>query len=729
MTAHRLDLGVGDSHTPGAMGVTGPRWRPACTACGARKGYFQGIPRICTVCREEFFANPAAPHPASQDPTPMADLTTKQRKRLAASQFALPALRKFPIENAAHVRNAAARIEQEKPRLTPAQYGSAKRAIAAAAKRFGITLAPEKKSGDASPKPGMQVVRRRGLHLRFELGPNGAHNVDVMHAGAGAGAVTMSDAAVFTDHPLGIDASAFTDAVQKLVDAEAALAAAPADAADREVLAAAVTKMREEVAEPRWNQIARVGTFKGHPAGPFELTPAVFDNIIANYRTVDRGQVCIDFEHASEADESSGSIPQNGAPAQGWVLDLQNRGEGGLWGLCRFLEPALTYVREGKYRFFSPAIRFGAKHPETGAPIGARLTSVGMVNRPFLRGLQPLAASDAAPGAHVPMSSPQTPHEMMKSMKACMGLHPIATGAAMKQFCADMRDHAKPILEKDRTHATGFQAAGADLGDFVHPLADLIGAPAGMSIGDILDTVEQMIDDAMAAHVEQYHSMGDNEPAPGAGAADTDVAVKLGQAQEQLRTLTREKGAVVTARDAALGDVSKLTLQLSARDARVLELEQTVAARDGELVTMRQAETSRVEGEQTAIVEEAFATYRESHKLTDAHKTMMAITLRQDPKAFFGVYPRVDPAHRHLPITLAADRLPPGGGGGQPPPQPPPGGARPQVQPPGQMRMTPAAMTELATKLMKDKGMGCEDANLLALRVAKGHAANPFVTN
>lgn len=42
----------------------------------------------------------------------MATLTTKKRKALPKSEFALPAERKFPVENKAHAANAKARATQ-----------------------------------------------------------------------------------------------------------------------------------------------------------------------------------------------------------------------------------------------------------------------------------------------------------------------------------------------------------------------------------------------------------------------------------------------------------------------------------------------------------------------------------------------------------------------------------------------------------------------------------------
>lgn len=142
---------------------------------------------------------------------------------------------------------------------------------------------------------------------------------------------------------------------------------------------------------PTWNQIAHHGEFKGHAAGPFRMGDDTFDEIIENFRATKNRRIPVDFEHASEVAASEGSIPHTGAPAQGWVTQLEKRGNQ-LWGLFSWLEPARTYVREGRYPFLSPAIRFRSRDRVTGEPTGARLTSVGLVTQPFLDGMQPLAA-------------------------------------------------------------------------------------------------------------------------------------------------------------------------------------------------------------------------------------------------------------------------------------------------------------------------------------------------
>lgn len=67
-------------------------------------------------------------------------LSTRGREHLRASQFALPEARKFPIHDAAHARNAAARLEQARRRgtISRSAYIRARARIRRAERRFGI---------------------------------------------------------------------------------------------------------------------------------------------------------------------------------------------------------------------------------------------------------------------------------------------------------------------------------------------------------------------------------------------------------------------------------------------------------------------------------------------------------------------------------------------------------------------------------------------------------------
>ncbi len=69
----------------------------------------------------------------------MARLSKPDRDELPKTQFAFPKQRKEPLENASHVRNAAARFNQVEG-VSDDDRREAWRRIEAAAKKFGVQL-------------------------------------------------------------------------------------------------------------------------------------------------------------------------------------------------------------------------------------------------------------------------------------------------------------------------------------------------------------------------------------------------------------------------------------------------------------------------------------------------------------------------------------------------------------------------------------------------------------
>lgn len=180
--------------------------------------------------------------------------------------------------------------------------------------------------------------------------------------------------------------------------------------------------------ELKWIHCANVGVYRGHHQGEFELTEATFAQMIANFRrdpkyipgpvTVDgaeiqastRGVVQFDFEHASEMAPWEGSIPATGAPAVGWVLELDVRpgpdGKPALYALGKLGQLVRGYIETSQYESVSIAWNPAGIHWVTGEPIGAVLTSIAFTNHPFVRDLAPLAAANRAAG-QVPKSELQ----------------------------------------------------------------------------------------------------------------------------------------------------------------------------------------------------------------------------------------------------------------------------------------------------------------------------------
>lgn len=69
----------------------------------------------------------------------MPKLSAQERNALPARQFAFPAQRKEPLENASHVRNAVARFDQVQG-VSDDERDAAWGRIEAAARRHGVEL-------------------------------------------------------------------------------------------------------------------------------------------------------------------------------------------------------------------------------------------------------------------------------------------------------------------------------------------------------------------------------------------------------------------------------------------------------------------------------------------------------------------------------------------------------------------------------------------------------------
>ena len=84
----------------------------------------------------------------------MSKLDTEERNEMQGREFAFPAERKEPLEDAAHVRNAIARFNQVEG-VSEAERDAAWKRILAAAARFGVEV------GEASWRE-LKAGRERG---------------------------------------------------------------------------------------------------------------------------------------------------------------------------------------------------------------------------------------------------------------------------------------------------------------------------------------------------------------------------------------------------------------------------------------------------------------------------------------------------------------------------------------------------------------------------------------
>lgn len=209
---------------------------------------------------------------------------------------------------------------------------------------------------------------------------------------------------------------------------------------------------------PSWVQIAAGGVWKGHARfKQISFDEAFFAKVIANFRahpSYEPGEdgkgkarvVPFDYEHASEMSPTDGAIALHGAPACGWVLELETRrgaeGNVELWALAEFLPVTREQIRAGAYQWTSVAIWPDAKDKVTGKEIGPLLTSVAITNKPFVEGMAPLRARVEVYG------KAESPEEFIVGLRETLELPAEAdvpsVQAGLNELVKMYQDQAKP---------------------------------------------------------------------------------------------------------------------------------------------------------------------------------------------------------------------------------------------------------------------------------------------
>lgn len=137
----------------------------------------------------------------------------------------------------------------------------------------------------------------------------------------------------------------------------------------------------------------------------FSITEEDLTDIVKNFDNRGNGEVVVDYEHASERPEVARGGP---VPAAGWITKLSIKdGDDGkskmLWGNIDFTDEAKKFVEDKKYKYFSPAIDWGAVEKKTGRSKGATITSGALTNHPFLEELPAIQLSDTGKQIVVPV--------------------------------------------------------------------------------------------------------------------------------------------------------------------------------------------------------------------------------------------------------------------------------------------------------------------------------------
>ena len=419
--------------------------------------------------------------------------------------------------------------------------------------------------------------------------------------------------------------------------------------------------------KPVWIQIAKTGEFKGHPQGAFQLNSKVFGEIIANFNATQNRQVAIDFEHWSESNNPL--IAQVGAPAQGWIRELQIV-NGDLFGLVEWNERAREMIRAKEYKFLSPAIVFKSKDRVTNKELGAQLRSAALTNKPFLDGMLPLAASEGAAQAFAESVPPAvatlscySPDDYMPAVRVALGLPPLATA----EQCAEQIDCLRCHLDAVDGNASATHE-GVKLSDYLVPLREIVKAGPAQSWDDVLDSFDVLLGsdtgsdgetdmptDTIVTPAVETPAPVIETPAAAVVATDAPAApvVTASDAPAVVEPAKVEPAAVV----APTPEVADLTLKLSTSVSEIetlrAELETFRAEKAAKELADKAAAEARLLSERTSVVDATFDSYATKYHWEPTIKAHLMTQLVAAPEAFATMFPTVDADKRHLLKNLA----------------------------------------------------------------------------
>lgn len=189
-----------------------------------------------------------------------------------------------------------------------------------------------------------------------------------------------------------------------------------------------------------------------------------FDEMISNQARYTRPP--IHFGHPDDV---------NATPRKGWVDNLFKIPGKGLYGMVTLLKDAVQAINEKTYEFFSPSFYPGTARDEQGNPIGYAVTGGGLVQVPFLNGMDPVQTNFPADSMLFAVGFQESPvkskpnkapsgqkgregdMEITKEMLATVGLPPDATEAqfneALKKRSADSAKLSEVEKKQEATQA------------------------------------------------------------------------------------------------------------------------------------------------------------------------------------------------------------------------------------------------------------------------------------
>lgn len=255
-----------------------------------------------------------------------------------------------------------------------------------------------------------------------------------------------------------------------------------------------------------WVTLTRTGNFRDPRYGEFEITRALLDEMVRNFEANTYGQkIFLDVAHK----------PDNGAAAE--VLKLAIEGDR-LRALVAWTPKGIKAVKEDGYAYLSAEYHENWRDNETGSAHGCVLLGGGLVTRPCIKRLDPIALSEQSEG--------EGPAVL---------LHPTLLNELLHEVRTTMNKHLEQLKAALEAKKLGEAAIAAVLKAATQ-------AMTGMSDEAQMKALCEALLDGAVKLAESGQTPGNISISLGLGddAVSALVAKKLAEAQSTARTLAEE---------------------------------------------------------------------------------------------------------------------------------------------------------------------------------------------
>src|SRR6185295_12133190 len=136
-----------------------------------------------------------------------------------------------------------------------------------------------------------------------------------------------------------------------------------------------------------WIQIFPFGHWPHPVYGDTTVNHKTASDYVKNFKeNVRRIEINTDYEH--------GTDKAKGDKASGWYRDMELRDDG-VWAQIEFTPTALSEIKDGEWKYFSPMFYDDYLDEETGETFENVVVGGGLTNKPWMKDMVPINFSEA----------------------------------------------------------------------------------------------------------------------------------------------------------------------------------------------------------------------------------------------------------------------------------------------------------------------------------------------